>query len=271
MLAGREKGGKSTLCGYVAARVTRGETFLDGTCDAGNVLIVSLEEGLQETAQRLVAFGADPTKVFIMTREHFDGYADVMDVAEEVQPKLIIWDSLAAIADMVSSGTPDPGNASAWTRIVQPMVDISRVWTGVTIHHARKADGKYRDSTAIGAQVDVIAEMSGEGDAPRVLKFKARVSIPETRVTLRDNAFELLESARDLQNRVLAYIAANPRSSWRDVRDGVPGRATELAKARDILLKDGKILNAGTSAKAAYTASANVAPTLTLSTGRGSA
>ena len=29
----------------------------------------------------------------------------------------------------------------------------------ILVHHGRKADGKYRDSSAIGAAVDVILEM----------------------------------------------------------------------------------------------------------------
>ncbi len=53
LLAAREKSGKSTLTGYIAAQVSRGGTFLDEPCHQGNVLIVGLEEFLGDTARRL--------------------------------------------------------------------------------------------------------------------------------------------------------------------------------------------------------------------------
>ena len=64
LLSGAPKSGKSTLTNDAGARVTRAEKFLGGTCAPGIVLVLS-EEHAGDIVRRLVAFGADPEKIFI--------------------------------------------------------------------------------------------------------------------------------------------------------------------------------------------------------------
>ena len=54
----------------------------------------------------------------------------------------------------------------------------------VLAHHTRKSDGRYRDSTAIGAGVDVIVEMRA-GNEPEVRRLQARARWPVEDLTVR--------------------------------------------------------------------------------------
>ena len=61
--------GKSTLAVDLAARVTTGARWPDGTeCPVGDVLILSAEDGLADTIRpRLDAAGGDPNRVHALT------------------------------------------------------------------------------------------------------------------------------------------------------------------------------------------------------------
>ena len=66
LLAGFPDASKSTLACEIAARVSRGETWLDRTPvqESGSVLIVSTEDGVEDTIRpRLEAAGADLDRV----------------------------------------------------------------------------------------------------------------------------------------------------------------------------------------------------------------
>src|SRR5215211_9308791 len=61
--------GKSVVTMDIAARVSTGRSFPDGApCEAGNVLIVNVEDGVDDTiVPRLKAHGADLSRVFIFS------------------------------------------------------------------------------------------------------------------------------------------------------------------------------------------------------------
>ena len=256
LLAAREKCGKSTLAGAAAAAVSTGAAFLGERCIPGNVLIVSLEEHPQEFVQRLMKFGADPARIAIVQGGGADLVEDIREAADAVEPSLIIWDTLGAFANHISPKSLEPNDSQGWTQVMMVILDISREYgASLLLHHSSKSTGKYRDSTAIGANVDAIIEMYGEDDEPRTLKTKARFPTSEFRVTLDDaEGFRVLESREDVDKRLLAFVAANPRCTLRELREGVPGRSTDISASRDRLLKDGRLLNVGSPASHAYMA-----------------
>src|SRR5215210_8258366 len=61
--------GKSVVTMDLAARVSTGRGFPDGaTCEAGNILVVNVEDGVADTiVPRLSAAGADLKKIFILS------------------------------------------------------------------------------------------------------------------------------------------------------------------------------------------------------------
>jgi len=247
----------STIAGAAAAAVSRGGSFLGTIADPGNVLIVSLEEHPQEFTQRLVRFGCDPARIAIVEQKSSgeELIKAIVDAAEEVQPKFIIWDTLGAFANAFSNKNIEPGDSAAWTRVMMVILEITRLYgASLLLHHSRKSDGKYRDSTAIGANVDIILEMFGEDDEPRTIKGKGRFPIPEIRVKLEPDGFTIIESAAEFEKRVLAFVEEHPKCSMRDLREGVEGKNADLARVRDKLLKEGLIANVGPSSQHQYIA-----------------
>lgn len=252
LLAAREKGGKSTLAGAAAAAVSSGQNFLGSPCVAGNVLVIAMEEHPQEFAQRFVHYGADPSNIAII-----QGGANLISriktSCEEIEPSLIIWDTLGAIANQLAGKTLEPNDSQGWTEVMLQIVEIARDHgASLLLHHTKKSDGKYRDSTAIGANVDAIIEMYGEGNEPRTLKTVARFPTKEFRLSLEEEGFRVHESKEELEERVLAFISSHPRCTLKELRDGVPARGKEVSSARDRMLKDRRITNVGSGAAHSY-------------------
>lgn len=253
LLAAREKGGKSTLVGAAAAALSAGSPFVGEDVEAGTVLWVSLEEHMSEITRRFVQFGADPERIAI-ANSFQNPLEDIPGICLEVEPALIVWDTLGAFADAVSTRTIDPNDSSAWTRVVRWITTLTREMdtASLILHHSRKSDGKYRDSTAIGANVDVILEMFGDGGGPRKLKGVGRWLIEDMEVTLRDGQFRKHTPAEGLARAVLGFVRANPRCSWQQLRQAMQARDTEVKDARDRLLAGGQLQNAGSETHHAY-------------------
>ena len=256
MLAAREKAGKSTLAGAAAAALSAGTPFLGEATPAGNVLIVALEEHPQELVQRLIRFGADPKRVAFVQRGAENLLTRIHDASKDFQPDLIIVDTLVEFANDISKEPLEPNDSQGWARVMGELTVLARDFCAVLLlHHSNKIDGRYRDSTAIGAAVDVIIEMFGEGAEPRTLKARGRFPLGETRIKLEKDEFKLLETPAEIETRVFKFIATHPRCSLRDLREGVGGNASEVGRIKDRLLKGGKIINVGTSSGHLYMAS----------------
>ena len=202
-----------------------------------------------------MTFGADPKKVAIVQGGSTNLVKTIRDAAEEVKPALIIWDTLGAFARHVSKKDLEPNDSQGWTAVMLEVVAISRDYgASLLLHHANKSDGSYRDSTAIGANVDAIIEMFGKrGSNVRTLRTVARFPTDEeVRIALNGSRFDVLDGAPDLDGRILTYVSKNPRCSFNDIAEGVPGRRADLAEARDRLLKKRALTNVGNANSHSY-------------------
>lgn len=239
LLAAPEKGGKSTAAGAVAAAITRSAPWLDGARDDGpadpaDVLWIALDEHVGELARRLQGWRADPGRVYVLDdmRAAGDPLAAVAAAASRVRPALIVVDHLAAVTERWA---PDSGSAAAWTPLLRRLVHVARDTDAalLLLHHARHADGRYRDSSAIGAAVDVLIEM-GEGAEPtqRRLRIRARWPVEDYTVRLGSAGYELVSSGeQSLEARILAHVAAHPGCTLRELREAIVGRAGEIGAA----------------------------------------
>lgn len=259
LLAAREKSGKSTLTGYMAARVSVGGDFLGEPCHRGRVLILGLEEYIGDTARRLKEFRADGRMIELV--DHFAGSAadrpdEVRAHLEAVDPILVIIDSLIAYASGVVT---DANNATQTQAIVQSIANLSHETTAafVIIHHARKADGKYRDSSAIGGAVDVIAEVFPPEETEKTDPNRRRVR-PIGRVPARSVDFRFTGSEYELvdpngpvkgplDQRISEVIRERPGITASDVADAVGERRAEVLNRITILISKQLIINDGDS------------------------
>lgn len=246
LLAAREKAGKSTLATAAAASVSHGASFLGEPCPRGKVLWIALEEHTADLATRFVHFQADAEQVFVLDRLN-DPLADVAAAVEQVRPRLVVLDTLPALAALVGE-SPEPGSSTDWTPIMSALTRPARDFDAamLILHHARKSDGQYRDSTAIGANVDMILEMTEGDDGVRKIKARGRWDVGDYAVRLAGAQFELVSGELSIDAQILLYVERNPECSTRDVRANVKGkRANEIDAAIRRLLEAGALVNVG--------------------------
>lgn len=194
LLAGREKsGGKSTLLTAAAAAVTqpRRTQFLGEDVIPGEVLWVSSDqEHASDIARRAVRFGAHPAWFHVMwPGDH--PFEELQHVAGWLEPILIVVDSLANFAIDVE----DSHSADAWPKVLLPLIELARKGHAiVVVHHATKSTGQYRDSTAIGANVDAILQVQpvADHDSWRRIEGKGRWEIDDFTVDLDGDGYRLV-------------------------------------------------------------------------------
>lgn len=187
LLAAREKDGKSTLAQAGAAAVSRGRMFLDETAVLNRVLFLALEEHTADVANRFVDFKCDPSRIYILDRLDLDPFGELVEAVEEIQPAVVVVDTLAEFTKAMGL---EGGSARDWQPVMSQFTRIARdMDTGVlSLHHARKSDGRYRDSSAIGAGVDVLIEMQpGAEPSIRKMEVRARWAIGNYAVRLAGN------------------------------------------------------------------------------------
>lgn len=256
LLAAREKSGKSTLTGYMAACVTRGSDFLGEPCERGKVLIVGLEEYIGDTARRLKTFSADENLVEIVTMflgNPADRPSELRAHVEAVGPMLVIVDSLIAYSEGMVS---DASNSTQTQLIVSGLTSIAHD-TGaalVLIHHARKSDGKYRDSSAIGGAVDIIAEVfpPDEESDPTLRRVRPKGRVPARPVDFRftGESYILADDSAvkpPLDQRIVSLLRDRPGLSANAVVEALrDNREATLSRIR-LMIASGGILNDGDS------------------------
>lgn len=244
LLAAREKLGKSTLAAAGAAAVSQGGTFLGEPTPIGRVLLVALEEHRGDVARRLTRFGAAPSRTFVLERTHAP-HEGLRQAVRSVEPTLVVVDTLAALMEPLGL---DSGDASAWTSALTPLVRVARSTDAalLLLHHASRAGG-YRDSTAIGASVDVLVEMR-ERSGLRLMQVRGRWHSEELAVRLVEAEdfprFERVVEGTEpstLMDRVFRYVRADPGHSTREVRAAVEGRADAIGDALHALLESGRV------------------------------
>lgn len=264
LLASAEKAGKSTLTGYVAAAVSRGATFLDEPCQRGDVLLIGLEEFIGDAARRLQQFRADPTRIHLVDRLPGDPRERPRALAqhvEAVRPVLVIVDSLIAFSE---GAVNDAGSSAQMGPLVQTFTTLAHDLDVaiVIIHHARKQDGRYRDSSAIGGAVDLICEMFApdeDADPPK-RQMRARGRVPVRDVTFRlvtvdgPNGTKIPSGyVRDhagaqpttLPEKIVAHVAAHPGCSTHAVAHAIGARKQVVVDELDRLQTAGRLANTG--------------------------
>jgi hypothetical protein len=257
LLAAREKSGKSTLTGYMAAQVSNGGTFLDEPCEQGVALIIGLEEFIGDTARRLRDFEADPKKVELVDqfrRPATERLEEIRQHIADVRPVLVILDSLIAYSMGVIT---DANNSTQTGAVVQALTNLAHE-SGIAlviIHHARKSDGKYRDSSAIGGAVDIIAEVFCPDEAadPNRRRVRPLGRVPARAVDFRydGRAYSRIDSHGEakapIEQRILSVVRERPGVGANDVADAVSeNRRTVLDRIR-FMINQRQLINDGSA------------------------
>lgn len=195
ILAGMPGAGKTTLALSWIALCSRGGVWPDGTpCAVGNCLVWSGEDDVSDTlAPRLIAMGADMSRVFFVTGSRVDGQALPFDPARDLVQLDAAADRIGNIKilmvdPVVSAIAGDSHKNAEVRRSLQPLVDLgSRLGAAVIgITHLSKGTAG-RDPTervtgsiafsAVARIVLLAAKVKGEDGNERRLLVRAKANI----------------------------------------------------------------------------------------------
>ena len=188
ILAGAPGQGKTTIAMAMAATITIGGRWPDGTrCEAGNVLVWSGEDDPADTlVPRLMAAGADRSRCYFIQGARRDGEVVPFDPARDMRQlqdaiRKIGGIRLLVIDPVVSAVTGDSHKNTEVRRALQPLVDLAAACDcallGIT-HFAKGGQGTDPAQrvvgsvafTAVARIVLVAAKVKGmDGEDSRIL------------------------------------------------------------------------------------------------------
>lgn len=132
ILAGAPGQGKTTINLAFAATITCGGRWPDGQhCEPGNVLIWSGEDDPADTLlPRLLAMGADPTRVFFVTGARVNGESLSFDPARDLLQLTVAAERIGGcrlliVDPVVSAVTGDSHKNTEVRRALQPLVELA--------------------------------------------------------------------------------------------------------------------------------------------------
>ena len=168
------KGGKSSTVAAMVAQASQAGV---------RCLLLTLDEALADSVQRLVRYGAHPDTVFLANV--FDQATLAADITR-LGVGFVAVDHLGKLAEGHKDfGPGSAGDAVLWGRLVAPFTLIARTHDVaiVLLDQARRSDGRYAGSTAKAGSVDYIVELE-EKDGGLAATPKGRTYLPPFRADL---------------------------------------------------------------------------------------
>lgn len=249
ILAGAPGQGKTTIALAFAATVTSGGRWPDGShCTPGNVLVWSGEDDPADTLlPRLLAAGADPTRVFFVTGSRINGELDSFDPARDMptlqaEAARIGSVRLIIVDPIVSAVTGDSHKNTETRRALQPLVDLAAFMgaalVGIT-HFSKGGQGSDPTQrvigsvafTAVARVVLVAAKVKNEDGEDRRILARSKSNIGPD-----EGGFEYhLEQSEPLPSIQASYVAwgASVAGSARELLTDPNEQADEYASAED--------------------------------------
>lgn len=260
LLAGRPKGGKSTIARALALSVARGEHWLESRCHQGHVVYVALEDKRSEVRRHMRNMGATGVESirFLIGSAPRSLLADLAAlVASDDQIDLLIIDTAQRLL-----AVRDTNDYALVTTAFEPVLALARTHGTciVLLHHAGKSDRagieSILGSTAWAASVDNVLLLN-RTDRYRVLSSVQRIGpdLPETVVVMDDQTGDVrLAGSRylvDLQAVAAAMfdaVAAAGEIRRDDLLASIEARRELKLKALQRLIDDPRVerLGAGT-------------------------
>lgn len=252
LLAGAAGQGKTTLALAMAATVTMGGRWPDGSaCQQGNVLIWSGEDDPADTlAPRLLAAGANLDHCYFVSGTQINGEVQPFDPARDLT---LINDCLSEIGGasllivdpVVSAVTGDSHKNTETRRALQPLVDLAATCgcavLGIT-HFSKGGQGSDPASRVVGsiaftalARVVIVAAkvQSEDGSDTRVMaRAKSNIGPDEGGY---EYHLEQMEVATDIFASAVAWGKAVEGSARDLLTDPNSDEATETMDAVSIM------------------------------------
>lgn len=173
-VAGKPKGGKSTLVRNLAVAVARGDEFLGRDCCQGRVIYLGLEEKRSEVRRHFRQLGAtseDPVYVHVATAPK-DALAALVRLVRELKPVLVIIDPLLRFTRV-----RDEKAYAELSNALEGVMQAAREHNCciVATHHSPKAQGGEAIDSLLGSTA-----LSGAPDTVMVVRRREQERTVET-------------------------------------------------------------------------------------------
>lgn len=252
LFVAREKTGKTTFLAFCASEVTLGIHHKE----RGRVLWCGLEEPVSAAVQRFENMGADLSRICIVDRA--DPETVVQTICDEIRsfrPALVIIDSLSVVGAYMDLREK---SEEGWTLLINKLRQAAQDHGCgiVMVHHARKADGEFRGSTAIAASVDQVITMheDDKDGTKRRLSCRGRWTIPSYSLTYEptSNSFTRNGQSGDASDpdkddsisaAIVLFVQQNPGANKTQVTTSVRGNAVRVRALFDNLVSQGQLVN----------------------------
>ena len=167
LMVGKEGQGKSFLSADMAARVSKGRPWPDGSeCTPGSVIFVTAEDGIDDTlVPRLIAAGADLSRIHILRgiRKQNPGQKPVellftlADIAQLEAAIKEVGDCVLIVIDPIGSflgGSIDAYRDNEVRSVLTPLAELGSKYGPaiLMIAHRRKGNAGVADDTALGSR-----------------------------------------------------------------------------------------------------------------------
>jgi hypothetical protein len=136
LLAASPRAGKSLMAMNIAQCVASGSNFLDRPVTQGNVIYVQCEDSETKTKQRAIAQGWDENlPVFWLDKFKLSELDELIELAKEIQPRLIVLDTLSRIRDDNATES-----SAEMGRVLEPLQEFAKHHNCcvLPIHHTGK-------------------------------------------------------------------------------------------------------------------------------------
>lgn len=167
LLVGRPGDGKSFLTSYLAANVSRGHPWIDGSpCPMGSVILCSAEDGAADTiVPRLIAHDADRSKIYLLRGiRAMDDNADMVErvftLADLPALRMTLEklsDCRLIVIDPIGSylpGRTDAHRDNEVRSVLAPVCKLAEEHDAavLVVAHTRKAAAAHADDMAMGSR-----------------------------------------------------------------------------------------------------------------------
>ncbi len=268
ILAGQPSTGKTTVAVNVAAIISTGGLWPDGTrALAGNVLMWSAEDGIEDTLlPRFKAAGGDDTRMFFVQGVTIDGKPRSFDPAEDMDALTAAASALGSVSllivdPVVQAVAGDSHKGNEVRRGLQPLVDFAEDFGCAVLgisHFSKGSAGKVpieriTGSMAFGALARLVWFAAVQEGSEETGADERRVLIrAKSNLGPNGDGFEYgmevttVPGYDDISATRIVFgdeIKGGPAALLADI-EGVPEDQDALEDAKDFLidtLKDGKV------------------------------
>jgi RecA-family ATPase len=273
ILAGKPKGGKSTMARQLAVAVAKGRTFLGREVEQGTVFYLAIEEKQAEVTAHFRQLGVqegDPLFTICGSVKKNESVAR-LEAALKINPgtKLVIIDTIFRFV-----GVKDSNDYIQVNNALEQLQQLARTYGPhiLMVHHMKKRetedpmDGAL-GSTAIAGAVDTYIALKVNKAGQRTISTRQRygTDLPETELTWHSETRELSlgqsceeaerQSAEVTQKRIeremRSYVSEHLNCTQEAIMNAVRGKKSLKLQVFQAFVDDGTFIRAGEGVKGA--------------------